>query len=115
MKNEKIQIVREILFQMTPNFYTACGHAKKLNWDQKNVIFGIFYNFCWKKASVEDLAGVFPPRPNFDGANLQEIKNPEERDQKIQNFRLKIPVFWAFENLVHGHWSIFLIIDFFEP
>ena len=77
-----------------------------------------FYNFCWKnyeKASVKGLAGISIPRLNFDSANLREIKNPKERDHKIQNFRLKIPVFWAFENLVSGHWSIFLITDFFEP
>ena len=92
--------------------------SEKIKLRSKKRNFWHFLRFLLKKcekASVEDLAGVFPPRPNFDGANLWEIKNPEERNQKIQNFKLKIPVFWAFENLVRGHRSIFLIIDFFEP
>ena len=55
------------------------------------------------------------PRPNFIAANLREIKNPEDWQNKIQNFKLKIFLKKKFENLVCGHQSIFLIIDFFEP
>ena len=68
-----------------------------------------------KKASGIKLAGIFVPRPNFVAANLREIKNPEDWRNKIQNFKLKIFLKIFFENLVRGHRSIFLIIDFFEP
>ena len=68
-----------------------------------------------EKASGIKLAGVLVPRPNFVAANLREIENPEERDHKIQNFKLKIPKKKKFENLVRGHRSIFLIADIFEP
>ena len=39
----------------------------------------------------------------------------QRKNYKIQNFKLKIFLKFFFENLVRGHRSIFLIIDFFEP
>ena len=92
--------------------------SEKIKLRPKKHNFSHFLRFLLKKrekASGKKLAGISVPRPNFDGANLQEIENPEEKNYKIQNFKLKIPIFWAFENLVRGHRSIFLIIDFFEP
>ena len=53
MNFEKIQIMSIILVQMTPNFYTACGQVKELNWDQKNQIFRIFDIFCWKNTKTQ--------------------------------------------------------------
>ena len=93
MNFEKIQFMSIILVQMTPNFYTTCGQVKKSNWDQKNANFFIFADFCHlacEKASGINLAGVLPPRLNFDSANLRKIKNPEDWRSKIHFFRLKI-------------------------